>query len=90
MASTDQLKIDTPPLTLREMAQENMRDAIITGVFQPGQRLVERTLCEQIGVSRTVIREVIRYLEAEGLVELIPHQGPVVASLGLGSSTAGI
>lgn len=58
-----------------------MRDAIISGVFEPGQRLVERSLCEQIGVSRSVIREVIRTLEAEGLVELVPNQGPIVAQM---------
>jgi len=75
------LKIQSPPKTLRELAQSNMRDAIISGVFEPGQRLVERTLCEQIGVSRSVIREVIRTLEAEGLVELLPQQGPIVATL---------
>lgn len=56
-----------------------MREAIIEGVFQPGQRLVERPLCDQLGVSRTVIRETIRYLEAEGLVEILPGRGPIVA-----------
>lgn len=77
----EQLKIQNPPPTLREMALENMRNAIISGVFAPGERLVERTLCEQIGVSRTVIREVIRHLDTEGLVTVVPHQGPVVATM---------
>lgn len=58
-----------------------MRDAIIEGVFEPGQRLVERPLCDQLGVSRTVIRETIRYLEAEGLVEILPGRGPIVATM---------
>jgi len=75
------LKIQQPPQTLRELAQGKLRDAIISGVFEPGQRLVERSLCEQVGVSRSVIREVIRTLEAEGLVEVAPNQGPVVAKL---------
>jgi GntR family transcriptional regulator, trigonelline degradation regulator len=75
------LKIDTPPATLREMALERMRDAIIAGVFEPGQRLVERTLCDQLGVSRSVIREVLRHLDAEGLIEMVPKQGPIVARL---------
>src|SRR6188472_1659608 len=61
------LRIDTPP-TLRAMVLERLRRAIISGVFKPGQRLVERTLCDQLGVSRSVIREVIRHLDAEGLV----------------------
>ncbi|MCP4318063.1 MAG: GntR family transcriptional regulator [Hyphomicrobiales bacterium] len=75
------LKITKPPSTLREIALEKMRDAIIGGLFEPGQRLVERTLCEQMGVSRTVIREVIRHLESEGLVDVIANQGPAVARL---------
>lgn len=75
------LRIETPPATLREIALERMRGAIISGIFEPGERLVERTLCEQLGVSRSVIREVIRHLEAEGLVEMLPKQGPIVARL---------
>lgn len=74
-------KIDQPPATLRDMVQERMREAIIEGVFQPGQRLVERPLCDQLGVSRTVVRETIRFLEAEGLVEILPGRGPIVATM---------
>ncbi|MDA5093773.1 GntR family transcriptional regulator [Aliiroseovarius sp. KMU-50] len=73
--------IDQPPMTLRDMVQERMRDAIIEGHFKPGERLVERPLCDQLGVSRTVIRETIRYLEAEGLVEILPGRGPIVATM---------
>lgn len=73
------LRIETPPVTLREMALERLRNAIIAGLFNPGQRLVERTLCDQLGVSRSVIREVLRHLETEGLVETAPKQGPIVA-----------
>ena len=75
------LRIETPPATLREIALERMRRAIISGLFEPGERLVERTLCDQLGVSRSVIREVIRHLEAEGLVEMLAKQGPIVATL---------
>lgn len=74
-------KITHPPATLRDMVQDRLRDAIIEGHFKPGDRLVERPLCEQLGVSRTVIRETIRYLEAEGLVEILPGRGPIVATL---------
>ncbi len=81
MSPTSPLKIDRSVKTLRELTLEKMRDAILTAYFQPGQRLVERTLCDQLGVSRTVVREVLRHLEAEGLVESIPHQGPIVAKL---------
>ena len=74
------LRIETPPVTLRAMALERLRQAIISGVFKPGQRLVERSLCDQLGVSRSVIREVIRHLDAEGLVTT-EGQGPVVSRL---------
>ncbi len=75
------LKIERPPQTLREMTLERMRTAIISGYFKSGQRLVERPLCEQLGVSRSVVRETIRYLEAEGLVETLPNKGPIIATM---------
>jgi len=75
------LRIESPPATLREMALERMRRAIIIGLFEPGSRLVERKLCEHLGVSRSVIREVIRHLQAEGLVEMLGRQGPIVTRL---------
>ena len=77
---TGGLRIETPPTTLRAMALERLRGAIISGLFPPGRRLVERTLCDQLGVSRSVIREVIRHLDAEGLVTTA-GQGPRVARL---------
>ncbi len=73
-------KIEKAPQTLRDIVQERMRTAIIEGHFAPGDRLVERPLCDQLGVSRTVVRETIRFLEAEGLVEIIPNRGPIVAT----------
>lgn len=78
---TGSLRIEKAPRTLREIALERMRAAIVEFHFKPGQRLVERDVCEQLGVSRSVVREVIRHLEAEGLVHTIPHQGPIVATL---------
>lgn len=75
------LKIEQAPQTLREIAVDRLRSAIIAGRFASGTRLVERTLCDQLGVSRSVVREAIRYLEAEGLVEIAPRSGPVVARL---------
>ena len=75
------LRIDYPATTLRELAVERLRKAIFSGHFPSGARLVERTLCDQLGVSRSVIREAIRVLEAEGLVETRPRTGPVIATL---------
>lgn len=71
---------ELPPLR-RDQAFERLRDAIITGHFAPGARLIERELCEAMGVSRTSIREVLRRLEAERLIEVEPRRGPVVARL---------
>lgn len=64
------LRIENPPATLREIALDRMTRAIISGLFELGARVVERSRCEQLGVPRSVIREVIRHLEAEGLVEI--------------------
>ncbi|MFM2366848.1 MAG: hypothetical protein RIR95_1456 [Pseudomonadota bacterium] len=77
----DDLRIAHSPTTLRELVTEKMRQAIISGRFNGGDRLIERTLCDQLGVSRSVVREAIRYLEAEGLVESVSRAGPVVATL---------
>ncbi len=81
MSQDDALKIDRPARTLRELAVERLRDAILRLQFRPGERLVERNLCDRLGVSRTVVREALRHLESEGLVEVIPNQGPAVARL---------
>ncbi|EMN1926980.1 GntR family transcriptional regulator [Burkholderia ambifaria] len=75
------LKIDRNAKTLRELTLDKLRGAIVQGYFRPGARLVERTLCDELGVSRTVVREVLRHLETEGLVETVSRQGPVVARL---------
>ena len=64
---TTGLRIEEAPRTLREIALERLRAAIVENRFPPGTRLTERELCEQMGVSRSVVREVIRPLEAEGL-----------------------
>lgn len=73
------MRVDRSAKTLRELTLEKMREAIVSLRFRPGDRLVERDLCEQLGVSRTVVREVLRHLEAEGIVQTQGHRGPVVA-----------
>jgi len=52
-----------------------LREMIRKGVLVRGQRIIEAEICEQIGVSRTPLREALRVLESEGLVELFPHRG---------------
>lgn len=64
---------------LRQQVVELLRKAIVAFEFDPGERLVERTLCERFDVSRTVVREALRQLESEGLVSMVPNRGPVVA-----------
>lgn len=81
IASPSSLKVTRPPKNLRHLAYDKLREAIFTSLFKPGERLIERDLCDQLEVSRTVVREALRQLEAEGLVETIPQQGPIVARL---------
>lgn len=63
---------------LREQVLDVLRQAILDFRLKPGQRLIERELIEQTGVSRTTIREVLRQLAAEGLVTTIPQKGAIV------------
>ncbi|KPL51925.1 GntR family transcriptional regulator [Prosthecomicrobium hirschii] len=78
-AGPDSLRVDRPAKTLRELTLVKMREAILTQHFRPGDRLVERELCEQLGVSRTIVREVLRHLETEGLVTTLQARGPIVS-----------
>ncbi|MDP4091890.1 MAG: GntR family transcriptional regulator [Bacillota bacterium] len=66
---------------LREVIFNTLRDAIIVGELKPGERLMEVKLAEKMGVSRTPVREAIRKLELEGLVNMIPRKGAHVADL---------
>ncbi|MBR1220397.1 GntR family transcriptional regulator [Bradyrhizobium sp. U87765 SZCCT0131] len=75
------LQIPRQAATLRLLVEDKIRSAIAAGHFKPGQRLIERELCEQIGVGRTSVREALRQLEAEGLVVTVPHRGPEVSSI---------
>lgn len=72
---------------LRRQVAERLRQAIITGRLQPGARLIERELIASMAVSRTVIRETLRELEAEGLIAMIPNKGPIVRELSLAEAT---
>ncbi len=66
---------------LRAEVVNTLRKAIIDGRLAPGARLIERELIDMIGVSRTVIREALRQLESELIVETIPNKGPIVRAL---------
>ena len=66
---------------LRDVVFENLRSAILEGKLKSGQRLMEVQLAEQLGVSRTPVREAIRKLELEGLVVMLPRKGAYVANI---------
>lgn len=68
---------------LRDVVFESLREAILEGKLKPGQRLMEVQLAEQLGVSRTPVREAIRKLELEGLVVMLPRKGAYVANMSL-------
>ena len=68
-------------LPLRDVVFKTLRQAILKGELEPGERLMEIQLAERLGVSRTPIREAIRKLELEGLVLMIPRKGAEVAKI---------
>ena len=68
-------------MPLRDLVFTTLRQAILKGELQPGERLMEIQLAEKMGVSRTPIREAIRKLEKEGLVIMIPRKGAEVAGI---------
>ncbi len=72
------MRVETLP-NLREQVAERMRMAIATGRFPPGARLIERELCEMMGVSRTSLREALRELQAAGLITTQHSRGLSVA-----------
>ena len=76
--------MDTAPLPverrlLHVAGIDRLRDMIIQGELAPGMKLNERVLAEHLGISRTPLREAIKFLASEGLVELQPNRGAVVA-----------
>lgn len=77
----EQFLVPRPAATLRRSVTESIRQAIAAGRFEPGDRMPERDLCEMTGVSRTLVREALRQLESEGLIEVVAHRGPVVARI---------
>jgi DNA-binding GntR family transcriptional regulator len=69
------------PRTVQLETVKKLREAIISGHFRAGARLVETDLCKQLGVSRTSVREAIRVLSSEKLLILVPNKGPSVADI---------
>ena len=68
-------------IPLRDIVFKTLREAIVTGELKPGERLMEIKLANEMGVSRTPVREAIRKLEQEGLVHLTARKGAEVAPI---------
>jgi DNA-binding GntR family transcriptional regulator len=76
-------RVATIAAPVRSQVIEMLRTAITSGQFSPGQRLVEKDLCDMMGVSRPSLREALRQVESEGLIVTIPNRGPIVSQLSL-------
>ena len=72
---------EAEPRLLAAEVVERLRDLIIQGELAPGVKLNERVLCERLRTSRTPVREAIKYLASEGLVELLPNRGAIVTPI---------
>jgi DNA-binding GntR family transcriptional regulator len=77
----NELYIAPSAAPLRREIETRLRTAIVGGRFKPGDRLIEREMCELLGVSRASLREALRQLEAEELVKIVAHRGPVVSEI---------
>jgi len=65
--------------TLREQIVESIKESIATGKLTPGEKISESRLAEDLGISRTPLREAIQTLEAEGFLKVMPRKGAVVS-----------
>jgi DNA-binding GntR family transcriptional regulator len=75
------LRVEPVTASVRARLVDAIRKAILDFRLKPGDRLIERELCEQSGVSRTSVREALRQLESEGFITNLPNKGPVVATV---------
>jgi DNA-binding GntR family transcriptional regulator len=66
---------------LHDMVVEHLRSFIVEGVLTPGTKLNERELCETLGISRTPLREALKVLAAEGLIEISQNRGATVSRM---------
>jgi DNA-binding GntR family transcriptional regulator len=66
-------------LRLHDTVVEHLRNFIVEGVLVPGTKLNERELCDTLGISRTPLREALKVLAAEGLIDITPNRGATVA-----------
>jgi DNA-binding GntR family transcriptional regulator len=72
---------ETRPLSLSEQIAERLSQEILAGTYQPGQRILEQHIAGRFEVSRGPVREALRLLEREGVIEILPRRGAQVTSL---------
>lgn len=72
-----------PRVSLHDQLVARIRELILDGELPPGSRVPEKALCQRFGVSRTPLREALKVLASEGLLELLPQRGAKVAQLTL-------
>jgi DNA-binding GntR family transcriptional regulator len=80
-ALTAERDLRVQPASVLDATIARLREAMLLGLLLPGQRLVEADLTRRLGISRSSLREALRRLEAERLVELVPYRGAFVAKL---------
>lgn len=68
-------------VSLRQQVTDGLRGSILSGKLRPGQKLIEREICQEMRISRTVLREALQHLEAEGMIVNAPPRGRVVANI---------
>lgn len=73
-----EVRVERSAAPIRQQVLKALREAILEFHYRPGQRLIERELIEETGVSRSTIREVLRELDGEGLVTTVPQKGTIV------------
>ena len=78
---TTKLDLRIARRTVQEEVVDKLKQAILSGMFVPGERRVEARLCNSLGVSRQSLREALRSLHAERLIEIVPNRGPQIPVL---------
>ncbi|SEE87646.1 GntR family transcriptional regulator [Ruania alba] len=77
--ATQRNRVDPPSVV--SLARDAIRTMIVAGDLQPGERLIEERLTDELGISRPPLREAMRQLESDGLVEMRPRRGCVVTTM---------
>ena len=67
---------------MRQQVTDTLRESILSGSLRPGQKLIERELCEELLVSRTILREALQHLQAESMIVSAPRRGLSVSKPG--------